>query len=491
MDTFHALVASLFALLVLGFSLFSAGHALLYKRDTRAVIAWVGFIMLMPLGGSILYWLLGVNRIKHRARALREAAGHGRLPEPAVPPLIHPRWVPLRRAGDALSPFPYSGGNLMEPLVNGEAAYPAMLDVIDSARHSITLATYIFDHDPVGEHFLGALIRAHERGVAVRVLIDGVGARYSRHSMQRALRRAGIQARLFLPIHLPLSLAAFNLRNHRKLLVVDGHTGFTGGMNLRAGHKLETAVRNPVQDLHFRVQGPVVAQMQRVFADDWRFAGGEALEGEDWFPVLSWAGDSAARGVPDGPDEDFETLRQLILAALAEARTSITVVTPYFLPDGSLISALNSAALRGLRVDILLPQRGNLRLVQWASEAMHWQLLERGCHIWLTPPPFDHSKLLIVDAQWLLLGSANWDPRSLRLNFEFNLECLDPELGRQMDAWVEGRKQEAWPLSLAESQGYSVPARLRNGAARLFTQDLLSRLRSVMFRDLGEGAQPA
>jgi cardiolipin synthase len=209
--------------------------------------------------------------------------------------------------------------------------------------------------------------------------------------------------------------------------------------------------------------------MQRIFAKDWRFASGETLEGNDWFPELSSVGDVPARGVPDGPDEHFEALRQLMLAALAEARESITVMTPYFLPDGSLISALNSAALRGLRVDILLPERGNLPLVQWASEAMHWMVLERGCRIWLTPPPFDHSKLLLVDGQWVLLGSANWDPRSLRLNFEFNLECLDPALGRQLEDWVKERKRESRPLTLEESLGRSLPVRLRNGAARLLT----------------------
>ncbi|ACL73043.1 phospholipase D/Transphosphatidylase [Thioalkalivibrio sulfidiphilus HL-EbGr7] len=471
MDTLQALIASLSALLVLGIALYSAAHALLNKRDTRAVIAWVGLIMLLPLGGSILYWLLGVNRIKSRARALREAAGHPQAPLPrtVVPAPIDERWQPLVRAGDALSPFPYTGGNRLEPLVNGETAYPAMLEAINGAKHSVALATYIFDHDPTGKEFRDALIRAHERGVAVRVLIDGVGVRYSRRSMQRALRRAGVPARLFLPMHLPRTLAAFNLRNHRKLLVVDGHTGFTGGMNLRAGHRIDLDVRHPVQDLHFQVRGPVVAQMQRVFTDDWRFATGETLQGDDWFPPLPSAGDVPARGVPDGPDEHFETLRQLMLAALAEARESITVMTPYFLPDGSLISALNSAALRGLKVDILLPARGNLPLVQWASEAMHWMVLERGCRIWLTPPPFDHSKLLLVDGEWVLLGSANWDPRSLRLNFEFNLECLDPALGRQMQDWVEARKREARALTLEESQRRSLPVRLRNGAARLLT----------------------
>lgn len=468
-ETLQAIVASISALLVLAFALCSAAHAVLNKRDTRAVIAWVGLIMLLPLGGSVLYWLLGVNRIKRKARALRESAGRGAMPLAVEPAQVDSRWRRLASVGDSLGLLPLSAGNRIEPLINGDQAYPQMLEAIDSARRSVTLATYIFDRDPAGSRFSDALIRAQQRGVEVRVLIDGVGARYSRRSMARLLRRAGIPTRLFLPVHLPRTLASFNLRNHRKLLILDGRTGFTGGMNLRAGNLLSNPVRHPIQDLQFRVEGPVVAQMQRVFAADWHFASGEHLAGEDWFPAPEAAGEALARGIPDGPDEHFENLRQVMHAAIAEARERVIVMTPYFLPDDALITALNGAALRGLEVDILLPERGNLRLVQWASQAMHWQLLERGCRIWLTPPPFDHGKLMLVDDTWILLGSANWDPRSLRLNFEFNLECLDPALGARLAAWVEGRRATARQISLREADARSLPVRLRDGAARLLT----------------------
>jgi cardiolipin synthase A/B len=468
-ETLEAFIASLTAALVLAFALFSAAHALLNKRDTRAVIAWVGLIILLPLGGSILYWLLGVNRIKRKARALRETVGRGALPLTVAPAQVDERWRHLAAVGDALGLFPLTAGNRLTPLVNGDEAYPAMLAAIEGAQRSITLATYIFDHDPVGRQFRDALVDARDRGVEVRVLIDGVGARYSRRSMARQLRRAGIAARLFLPMHLPRSLASFNLRNHRKLLIVDGRVGFTGGMNLRVGNRLAEPGRHPIQDLQFRVEGPVVAQMQRVFADDWLFADGEHLEGAAWFPHLKPVGSALVRGVPDGPDEDFETLRHIIHAALAEAREQVTVMTPYFLPDDALITALNGAALRGVQVDILLPERNNLRLVQWASQALHWQLLDRGCRIWLTPPPFDHTKLLLVDRQWMLVGSANWDPRSLRLNFEFMLECLEPELGERLGEWVDTRRVTARPVTLAEATGRPLAVQLRDGAARLLT----------------------
>jgi cardiolipin synthase len=176
-----------------------------------------------------------------------------------------------------------------------------------------------------------------------------------------------------------------------------------------------------------------------------------------------------ARGISDGPDEDLDKLRWTLLAALAAARDSIHIATPYFLPDPALISALNVAAMRGVEVDILLPSRSNLPMVQWASQALWWQLLERGCRLWLSPPPFDHSKILVVDGCWVLAGSANWDARSLRLNFEFNLECYDAELARRVEAVFDAKLKKARALSLEEVDGRGLVVRLRDGAARLLT----------------------
>jgi cardiolipin synthase len=260
-----------------------------------------------------------------------------------------------------------------------------------------------------------------------------------------------------------------NLRNHRKILVVDGRLGFTGGINLRLGHWLEKRPPHPVRDLHFRVEGPVVAHLQEVFADDWLFTTREALRGERWFQPLEACGPVLARGIADGPDEDFEKLRWTILPALAAAKRSVRIATPYFLPDATIIAALNLAVMRGVQVDILLPAKSNLPFVQWASTAHWWQMLERGCRIWLSPPPFDHSKLLLVDDAWALVGSANWDPRSLRLNFEFNLECYDPAFARTLAEWFDGVLRQSHQTTLAEVDARSLPVRVRDGVARLFT----------------------
>ncbi len=303
----------------------------------------------------------------------------------------------------------------------------------------------------------------------MRVLIDSAGARYSWPPITHKLRHIGVNTARFLPSLAPWRVATINLRNHRKSLVVDGKTAFTGGMNIRHGNVLADKPKGPVQDLHFRVGGPVVAQLQEAFANDWAFCTKEVLNGDIWFPQPGSCGNIIARVITDGPDGDFEKLRWTLLAALAEAQTSVQILTPYFLPDTTLISALNLAALRGVRVDIILPVKSNLPYVHWASRALWWQVLERGCRLWLTPPPFDHSKLMIVDGHWVLIGSANWDARSLRLNFELNVECYSRDLAHDLAAVIEKKLRGAREVTLAEVDERWLPAKLRDATARLFS----------------------
>lgn len=462
------MLIGLLALGVVVFATATAGHALLYKRDTRAVIAWVGLIILVPLAGATMYWILGVNRVRRRAVSLRP---HGLSSHGLASSIVRPPqgFEPLARVGDKVGPFALSSGNLIEPLENGDEAFPPMLEAISAARHSLALTTYIFDNDDVGRQFADALVAAHARGVAVRVIIDAVGQRYSWPSMLRRLRAAGVPAGAYMPIIMNRNLAALNLRNHRKLLVADGQTAFTGGMNIRGGNVLAKPSRHPVRDLQFRVRGPVVQDLMSVFVSDWEFVAGESLSGARWFPPLDECGPIVARAIPDGPDEYFEVLRMIILGALAQARESVLIATPYFLPDAGLISALNTAALRGVSVDLLLPEKNNLKLVQWASFALYWQVLDRGCRIWHSPPPFDHSKLMLVDDRWALVGSTNWDPRSMRLNFELNLECYGTELCAEMRAWFERRREMAREISQADMDNRHLPRRLRDGIARLLS----------------------
>jgi cardiolipin synthase len=476
---------------VLLISVVAAGHAVLYKRDSRSAIAWVGFIWLVPLVGALLYFVFGVNRLRRQAVVLRRDLERYRAHEaqPDIPPEELHRHLPghtghlnmLARVVGGVVKRPLLPGNRIEPLINGDEAFPAMLEAIQQARQTISFCNYIFDRDEVGLTFARALGDATRRGVEVRVLIDATGTRYSWPTILHTLRQEKVRHARFLPSFALWHLMSLNMRTHRKILVTDGRVGFTGGMNIRVGHCLKgfgrDAVesvptmppRHPVQDIHFRVRGPVVTQLQEVFADDWQFTTSESLRGDAWFPKPEAAGQVLARGVPDGPDEDFEKLRWTLLGALSIARYSVRIVTPYFLPDPAVVSALNLAAMRGVQVDIVLPAKSNLPFVGWASRAMWWQVLTHECRIWLTPPPFDHSKLMIVDDCWVLLGSANWDPRSLRLNFEFNLECYDMELARRLEGVVETKRKAAHLVTLQEMDDRSLPVRLRDGVARLLT----------------------
>lgn len=459
-------------LLSLAISLVASGHVVLHKRDVRAALGWIGFIWLAPLLGATAYLLFGVNRIRRRAIALRLPDVRERSTEE------HPPMPPLPPAADHLSGLvdlaravvrrPLVAGNRIELLPGGTRAYPAMIAAVEAAERSVTFCTYIFDRGRVGGAFASALEHAHRRGVQVRVLVDGVGARYRWPPMHRRLRKAGVTTELFLQRLTPGFLPFVNLRNHRKILVVDGRTGFTGGMNVRDDF-LARDGKPAFLDLQVRVEGPVVAHLQSAFAEDWRFTTGEELSGEAFFPPLAGKGPVVARGVTDGPDEDFETIRFLLLGALATARRRVRIVTPYFLPDSGLITALNVAAMRGVAIDVVLPVRANLPLVQWAQTAQLWQVLERGCRVWLTPPPFDHSKIMVVDGVYSLVGSANWDPRSLRLNFELEVECYDGDLAARLEALVEERIARAREVTLAEVDARPLPVKLRDGIARLFS----------------------
>ena len=454
-------------------ALLSSIHVLLHKRDSRATTLWLGFIWLLPLFGPIFYLVLGVNHIRRRAVSLGVHKTFSRpvpknLGEPEHEGAEHLKM--LARVVSRVVAQPLTTGNQIQPLVNGDEAFPAMLAAIESAQKTISLSTYIFDNDKSGKQFAAALGRAVARGVAVRVLIDATGTRYSWPSIIHELKRANVPVARFLPSLAPWRVMTLNLRNHRKELVVDGQIAFTGGMNIRRGNVLASRPRSPVQDLQFRVEGPVVAQLQAAFANDWAFTTHEVLHDKTWFPEprISSRG-VIARVITDGPDGDFEKLRLTLLAALAEAQTSVQILTPYFLPDPALVTALNLAVLRGVRVDIILPRKNNLPYVHWASRAMWWQVLERGCHIWLTPPPFDHSKLMVVDNHWVLFGSANWDARSLRLNFELNVECYGHDLADEMKSLVQRKIHGAHEVTLSEADGRPLPAKLRDAIARLFS----------------------
>jgi cardiolipin synthase A/B len=446
-------------------------HVLLRKRDIGGSIGWIGIAWLAPILGSIIYMVFGINRVTrraHRLRARRPWRGSGGQLEPQIERTDH--LAPLDRTARRLTRRPAEGGNQVTLLRNGDEAYPVMIAAISAARTSIALSSYIFLADAAGNAMIDALAAAHARGVAVRVLIDGVGSGYFTAGAYRRLRRLGVPAARFLHSHLPWRMPFINLRTHKKILCIDGHLGFTGGLNIAEENLVAHADPSGepddlVRDTHFRIEGPVVAQLTDAFAEDWVFTTGETLAGGTWFPVPEAAGAMVARVVTSGPDQDLEKIEYLALQAIACAERSIRIMTPYFLPDDRMLTALGLAALRGVRVDVIVPQKSDHRVIDWAFRAQVGPLAATGAKIWRSPPPFEHSKLMTIDGTWCLIGSSNWDMRSFRLNFELNIEVYDAGLAAQLDRFMIRAQRRR--LSARRLAKRALPWRLRDAAARL------------------------
>lgn len=438
------------ALTVLGVGLgvLAAAHALLNKRRPQAALGWIAVSLMLPFAGPLLYYLFGINRVEARARVLR-----GKIPSKGMPALEEA--------------FPAVEGNHVDALYNGEQAYPAMLEELGKAEDYICLSTYIFGTAGVGSELIDALAAATGRGVDVRVLLDGIGELYTWPRAGPRLRQRGVKLARFLPPRIVPPALRVNLRNHRKILVVDGDVAFTGGMNLDVRHLVTDPERKrPVVDLHFRMRGPVVALLEAVFVADWQFATGELLAVR---ARTEPRGEARCRVVADGPDENRDPLVALLLEAVASARRRVAIMTPYFLPSPELVGVMQASALRGIEVAVVLPAENNLPYVHWATRHMLWELLLFGVRIYYQPGPFAHTKFLLVDDDRAVVGSWNLDPRSLRLNFELAVDVRDRRLVSELAEHFERCRARSAPTTLAEVDSRTLLERLRDGAAWLFT----------------------
>ena len=452
-------------------SLATAIHAAMTKQDVRAAIGWVAVVIFSPLLGATFYLFAGINRVRRervsqqRRLAESERESIKRLEVKHLGDGFDAHVKPLRRLGNEINSNVLLHGNQIELLAGGDLTYPAMIQAIASAQSSVALQSYIFDHDGIGIRIAQALIDAQQRGVQVRVLIDAVGAKYSRPPITKMLEQAGIKVGRFLPTAIGLRLVYANMRSPRNLLVDDGRHALTGGMNIREGFMREFAGDHVAVDTHFRVAGPVARHLMESFAHDWEFTTGERLEGEGWFAPIDVA--VTEQGVPirvvlSGPDREIGRNQSMLLGALSVARHHVRIQSPYFLPEPVLIGALVTAARRGVRVDVVIPANNNLKLVSAAMEAQLDLLLHGGVHVWRADGSFDHSKLLTVDDQWCYVGSSNVDPRSQRLNFELDLEVYDRRLANEIAACIDGKISNARRATLAELANRPFWLRLRN-----------------------------
>lgn len=486
---FHAVLAPATAL-----------HALFYKRDSRAAFGWIAVCVLFPLAGPILYLFFGLNRARGRAQRrglslaffntdrggpLNHAPSDADLPKDHHPDRHHLSPLaqskahaedpthPLRQAGQALSRYELVDDNTIELFEAGEPTFEAMLAAIAKAKHHIFIATYIFDRDQVGLAFVEALGQAVARGVQAFVIIDGVGRLYSRPPITQALKKAGVHVALFLPPRLLPPSASINMRSHHKIFLVDDDFAMTGGINLSYRHQIKDQDnRHPTNDLHFRLTGPITTQLRHEFERLWAMSNeyGHTLPSRIEHPPAAITEHPVqARVITDGPDEDLDRLTMLFIAALSQARHSVRIMTPYFLPPRELISAIQGAAIRGIDVVLVLPSNNNLSFVHWATQNMLWELLFRGVRVFYQPPPFHHGKLLVIDEAYTVIGSANWDVRSLRLNFELQVEVYGQPFAKAMHTLIDQAAEAGRPITLEEIDGRGFLTRLRDSICWLFS----------------------
>lgn len=448
-------------------------HVLLTHRDVRSSFGWIGLSWLSPFIGSTIYIVFGVNWVARHGSRIKLPQGRkgldGVLDAEKVLGKGHPPSITsIARAGDNISGLPLTQGNALDIFCNGDVAYPIMLEAIDKAKHSIALSSYIFASDATGHAFVDRLIAAKTRGVEVRVLVDGIGSGYFRARIVEELRAGGVNVEQFLHDWKLWIMTFINLRNHKKLLIIDGKLAFTGGMNIADENVSVNGGQPEVQDVHARVEGPVVSQLMLTFARDWEFTTSEALEGDAWWPKLSAKGEIVMRGITSGPDNSMGRIEATLATAIEQATERVRIVTPYFLPEDRLFGVLRLAAVRGVEVEVVIPAVTNHFYFNWAITAHLATFPFGGIKYYLTPAPFDHTKLMSVDGRWASFGSANWDARSMRLNFEFQMECYDTKAVADIDAVITDKIEGARLLTTETLEQRSTLVKLRDASARLF-----------------------
>jgi cardiolipin synthase len=378
----------------------------------------------------------------------------------------------FRRALGILLGPPLVAGNRITSLVNGAQIYPAMINAIRTAQSNITFETFVF-RDAIGATFVDELSAAARRGVQVHMLLDWLGSRTMDSGLLAAARLAGCDVQIYHPPSW-YHLGRLNNRTHRKVMVVDGKIGFTGGVGMGTEWREGLNGLPPWRETHFKAEGPVVAQMQAVFIDNWIKATGRVLHGADYFPKLSaTCGDMEAQMFGSSPVGGSESMHLMVLLALTAAKTSIDIQNAYFVPDRLTVEALVSAARRGLRVRIVVPGRHtDARIGRWAAQGLYGELLKAGIRIYEYQPTMMHCKVLVIDGLWSSVGSANFDDRSFRLNDEANLNVFSEELAREQLRLIDADIQQSRLMVLRKWRHRKFGRRINERLALLLRSQL-------------------
>jgi cardiolipin synthase len=443
----------------------AAVHVLLHVRNSRAAFGWLGLIIVFPIAGALLYALFGINRVRRKALRISQevepAAEINQVQEKSAQGAL------LSRPGYNVTGRKLVAGNQVTILYDGEQAFPAMLSAIDEANREVLLSSYIFDNDDTGRRFVEKLVQARDRGCAVCVLVDDVGIRYSLPTIIGELKRHELPYKRFMPLKIIPPSFSINLRTHRKLLITDRRLCFAGGMNIGDRQLANGNSPHRASDLHFCFSGKLVRDFVKLFEEDWKFSKGPELD--NWKADLADEGQARCRLVSDGPDETLDSLMLVIMGAISSARHRVWIMTPYFLPERQMMGCLQAAALSGVDIQVMIPEHNNWPLVQWALQHNMAELLDAGVRFMQRPAPFAHSKCIVVDDDYAIVGSSNLDPRSLRLNFELGVEVFDSGLNGELSHHFEQIADKCIPFTRQQLDQRGYLARLRDGAAGLFS----------------------
>lgn len=444
-------------------------------KQPVSTVAWIMAIVNLPFVGPLLFLVFGINRVERRAARKQQATSiiHRSLPELTQYQLIpgeaqDPRQVRLMRLATRVAETAPMHGNRIEVLDDTIRTLAYIEEAIRSAKRTLHLEYYIWQPDKTGTRIRDLLIQKAREGVAVRFLYDGIGSlRLSRRFLQ-PMRDAGIQVASFLPganLHERWSI---NLRSHRKIVIVDGLIGFTGGMNIGDEYIGKDPNLGFWRDTHLRLYGPVVLQLQQVFAEDWFYATGEELTQPENFPPPNETGTVVAQVVAGEPAGDSHSFHAILFAAINEAREQLLLTTSYFVPTEPLVAALEAAALRGVRVRLMLPAKSDHPSTVFAAHSYYELLLRSGVEIYEYGRGLMHAKTLAVDDDWSMIGSPNFDARSLLLNFEIAVITYDSRTTLELVEQFQKDLKYAKRVELEPWLKRSAIERLPESICRLF-----------------------
>ncbi len=449
-------------------------------REPRAMLAWILALLFLPFLGLILFMLMGDPRItrtrkrrykrrqklhvtlRHQVECLERYHGHLTSNEP--PPANTSDLINLTTRISGRGP---TRGNEVSIYHEDEQNFNAIMAAIEKATDHVHLEYYIFQPDETGSVLRDLLVHKVSEGVQVRLLVDYIGTWNWPRSFKRSFRDGGVKLGFFLPVVPWRGRWRVNLRNHRKILIVDGAVGFTGSQNIGDEYRGRLAKYGPWRDTHMKIEGPAVHQLQEIFAEDWYYTTREDLTDNKYFPKLNRVGSQTIQVVASGPDSEIHIMHHLLLSAVAGARKSIAVLTPYFAPDTAMILALQSAAYRGVRVQLLIPNCSNHWVTLWAGRSFYYELSQAGVEIYEYDLALLHSKVVVIDNSWGMVGSANMDQRSFRINFEVTTLLFNEALAEDLQRDFDNLLAKARRMELTGHRDWSFRQSLILGIARL------------------------